>query len=176
KRQSSSSIRATLRKISRSHGTEEQVRSTAAITPKPRTSQTAELLNKTAKIAPGPFATIQTQAARMIPHPRGSERTAWSKAPQSPSINQDTPSTQRARYTNSLSRASGESYKKTAAAMPVLSQARVHAHDITNPKLGGARNYHQHHASKSMSWGQRAAAAALDIGRRFKARQASSSS
>ncbi|KAL2129964.1 hypothetical protein VTI74DRAFT_7069 [Chaetomium olivicolor] len=75
-------------------------------------------------------------------------------------------------YRNSLSKALGKSHKKTAAAVPVLSPAPAHAHDITNPKHPSLR----HPASASShSWGRRAAAAALDIGRRWRARKASSS-
>lgn len=90
---------------------------------------------------------------------------------------------------------------KTAAAAPLLNPASAHGHarDLTNVtrrvtsgggqhhQASSARAGHHHHhnhvgasecavRSGSVSWGRRAAAAALDIGRRFKGRRVTSSS
>ncbi|KAK4150719.1 hypothetical protein C8A00DRAFT_17797 [Chaetomidium leptoderma] len=56
------------------------------------------------------------------------------------------------------------------------SPAPAHAHDITNPWSTSLRKQHSQSGLNNQSWGRRAAAAAFDIGRRFKARKASSSS
>jgi hypothetical protein len=173
------SLKATLRKISRSYGEEPRPSSSKATAPRPRTSSFADLLNKTARIAPRPYPSTRAQLGGILPdhsNPDATTPTAtWPKPPRSSSTSQDAPPTRRTRYTNSLSRASGVSYKKTAAATPVLSQAPAHAHDITNPKQTVRGHNTGSSETMSMSWGRRAAAAALDIGRRFKGRKTSSS-
>ncbi|KAK0744628.1 hypothetical protein B0T21DRAFT_407712 [Apiosordaria backusii] len=67
-------------------------------------------------------------------------------------------------YPSSFGKKAGESWKKSAGVGPVLSPDLVHA-----VKDGGSRRH------GSLSWGKRAAAAALGITRRLKERRASSS-
>jgi hypothetical protein len=161
-RKLSASIKATLRKISDSkHHRREESAALAAL----KTLPSLEVLNKTAKLAPGPRTRETTPAPPTIlsiSKPKSHSTLAQRDKENCPSS-----------VTRSL--ASRASWKeKTAAAVPVLSPAPVQACDRTTA------NHNSKPTQISQSWGRRAAAAAFDMGRRRfnggSARRTSSSS
>lgn len=90
----------------------------------------------------------------------------------------------RLRYSNSFSASSTnkpavEPGKGPSVASPILTPAPAHAQVIASPRLGARHNPTasdgslrlRHPSLSSVSWGRRAAAAALDIGRKLRARK-----
>ncbi|KAK3305200.1 uncharacterized protein B0T15DRAFT_555133 [Chaetomium strumarium] len=162
-RKLSTSIKATLRKISSSKHRREESAAAAALAAL-KTLPSVEVLNKTAMLAPGPLRLTGTgtnQPGAILTKPKSYSALTQGGKENCPSI------------TRSL--ASRSSWKeKTAAAKPVLSPAPAQARDLTTIANANANHASQPNtqgsgsggSSISQSWGRRAAAAAFDIGRR----------
>ncbi|AEO64696.1 uncharacterized protein THITE_158613 [Thermothielavioides terrestris NRRL 8126] len=192
------SIRATLRKVSRSNHTREE-----AIYPRtslaPKTSPSVERLNKTARLAPRPSHVVHTASGRLLINHKSDgelERSYAQLDPQS-SISRAnqaghaaTPSRHRQPPCYTDSQTWGRTSWSKTAAQPVVSPAPAHARDITRSGRvfpanhnrsrsrsdGVSQSQSQNMSSSSQSWGRRAAAAALDIGRRWRERGRKASS
>ena len=155
KREPSFSLRATLRKISKSHHSTHAA-SLAATRPRPKATPSIELLNKTSKIAPRPFPSIRTLSRR--PRHKSSLGDAlggsWGKTAattllsEAPAVARDIAShTARSGFhahTHSSRNGSGQSWGRRAAARegPVLaagvrSSGRVES-EAAGTDVGGA--------------------------------------
>ncbi|KAL2139481.1 hypothetical protein VTI28DRAFT_5121 [Corynascus sepedonium] len=170
-RQPSFSFKSALRKISRSKqvaaGPPNQERADGMY---PTISQSAEFSKDAAK--DGQYISQNSTESCMSKHNLDGtviqERTRAGR-PQAKFGRQDFSlnSHQPREYTNSLSKALGEVYKTTAtAATPVLTSDSAQAHDITYSKSLHSRTHHSSESTSTdtsinMSWGRRAAAAAL---------------
>ena len=165
------SLRATLRKISKSHHSPDTA-SPAAARLGPRATPSIELLNKTSKIAPRPFPSIRTFSRQLLKptwltlHTDNenddnsllrSHATANS-TPQNPHTENNTPPKRLPRHKSSLGDALGGSWGKTAATT-LLSEAPAVACDIASHTARSGFHAHTHSSRDGggQSWGRRAA-------------------
>lgn len=144
------SIRATLRKISRSHHGDPD---TFPASPRPMSSPSAEQLAKTASIAPRPFYRLRTRSGRFLPV-RNSYHGATNSKLGSELVGNDVPASSAASCAGAENTATHRLSLASAAAGP-------------KPSIMDG---------ESPNWTRRATVAALDLGRRFRGvRKASTS-
>ncbi|KAK4133922.1 hypothetical protein BT67DRAFT_35078 [Trichocladium antarcticum] len=195
------SIRATIRKLSRG----ERRCSAATFKPQLKSSASTELMGKATTMKPRPFRSIRTRSGRILPfhksHGALDTKSKWDPLSKKPDTSPDLPQAPRAipqpttahqalpppnraqRHASPFRGKLAGSTVKKSGALPVLSPAPAHAQKAATHRRAQTQTQPQTHTqtsapAPSLTWGRRAAAAAMDLGRtlKLKARKASSSS